>query len=108
MSSSAHAYATFDNDDLCTMHSAYEAACARLNISSKNGDPARRERVAVAIIGSAEGGERDLRRLEDSAVRQYLAGSDCQQEPTSHENPRAKPYSFRSWCAKINFGWLYH
>ena len=97
MSSSAHAYATFDNDDLCTMHFAYEAACARLNINPENGDPARRERVAAAIIGSAEDGERDLRRLEDSAVLQYLAGTECQQEPTSHKNPRAKPYSFMCW-----------
>ena len=85
MSSSAHAYATFDNDDLCTMHSAYEAACARLNISTENGDPARRERVAVAIIGSAEDGERDLRRLEDSAVLQYLAGSRM---PAGANKPR--------------------
>ena len=65
----------FEPEHIEAMHKAFDAACAKLELSTGTGDQIT-EAVALRIIELAEAGERNASRLTVRALAEFGVGND--------------------------------
>ncbi len=63
----------YSNDDLRTLQSVFDAACAELSLSAA--EPARRERLGILIFGIAEAARCESATVQRLAVLRYRHGA---------------------------------